>query len=720
MLKNKSANNNKRLERALFLVPQKFQLENVKKLDAEMTYVLNREAAQKSVAIEVDRDRLVKRGESPTDLSKLSFADLYTHNHSVKKSIAKKKVANSQAIKTKQRASLKALHDKTVFSCPEPLSLKSRKITPVSDYLKMSPRSTIDKLTIYEPKAKFEKGCKDKFIKRKAKGEIAKDTKACVRMFNQEWSGKYKFNLVTGALGSKVAPPVTSGERITKELTKNASRNILESGAYLSTTRAGYTTFLTLTFDEKSRQDLEKLTPINRNVTKRYRNEADKIYVIECFSGVPYCLGDTEHVKNAARYSNAIESSGAFTPVSFEPKTTIGREVSRFFDGAQKVYQRGFVPESITETREYPWGKVKCQQPNAEKIQPAFVMYCPDIVSKKTALGEVPLGFENAVDFEKYNPRKHTDSDYLENSACFGSKEKAAPLDYMWVAEQPTGENGNKNPHVHVLMRWQVKSELFQAWAKRLERLWGHGFAKLERIKTPEAASNYLLKAVGYLTKGAANDQGKIKGNRYGISASARAPKFECIGEFYADNFLAILGELREKLARKKAYAASKINAEINKQTMPKADIAKLIHINKKTPSEARAIHIERLKKQLIDTDKTVKAEQDYINQLPFINDYSIGGMSEEQASDFLSWAMRERWWNAEIKENRYSQWQELKDNAIKAIKQSRRYLHGYAHLMPTCRLTWLWAEENNQYEPLETPDNSFIDSDGIEWERVA
>ena len=51
----------------IFLVPQKFQLENVKKLDAEMTYVLNREAAQKSAAIEVDRDRLVKRGESPTD-----------------------------------------------------------------------------------------------------------------------------------------------------------------------------------------------------------------------------------------------------------------------------------------------------------------------------------------------------------------------------------------------------------------------------------------------------------------------------------------------------------------------------------------------------------------------------------------------------------------------------------------------------------------------------
>lgn len=695
MLKNKSANNNKRLERALFLVPQKFKLENVKKLDAEMTYVLNREAAQKSEAIAVDRDSLVKRGESPTDLSKLSFAELYEHNYCEKKTKFKKKLADSQAIKTKQHASLKKLHDKTVFTCPEPLNLKSRKITPLSDYLKMSGRNT-----------------------------IAKDTKTCVRMFNQEWSGKYKFNLVTGALGSKVAPPVTGGERITKELTKNASRNILESGAYLSATRAGYTTFLTLTFDEKSRQNLEKLTPINRNVTKRYKNESSEngggLYDIECIGGVPHCLGDTEHVKNATRYSNAFESSGAFTPVAFEPKTTIGREVSRFFDGAQKIYQRGFVPESITETREYAWGKVKCQQPNAEKIQPAFVMYCPDIVSKKNATGEVPYGFENALDFEKYNPRKHVDSEYLENNACFGSKEKAAPLDYMWVAEQPTGENGNKNPHVHVLMRWQVKPELFQAWAKRLESLWGHGFAKLERIKTPEAASNYLLKAVGYLTKGVANDQGEIKGNRFGISASARSPKFECIGEFYADNFLAILGELREKLSRKKAAASSKINAKINSQGTPRAAIAKLVNVNKKTPSEARTLHIERLKKQLIDTDESVKAEQEYINQLPFINDYSIGGMNEEQASDFLSWAMRERWWNAEVKENRYSQWAELKASSIAAITQARRYFHGYAHLMPTTKLTWVWAEEMNNLEPLEIPDSTFIDDDGVEWERVA
>lgn len=696
----KNAAHSKRLEQSLFLVPQKWQLENIAKLDAEMTYVSNREAAQKSEAIAVDRNSLVKRGESPTDKSKLSFAELYEHEYREKKVKLRKRAVAKQSKKTEQLSRIKQNFEKNVFTCPEPVSLKSRAKTPLRDYLKIAPRNT-----------------------------IAKDTKTCVRMFSQSWAGKYKFSLVTGALGAKVVPPETSGERITKELTKNASRHILESGAYLSATRAGYSTFLTLTFDDKSRQDLEKLIAIRKNKAKVYERVAlgnreistmGNRYEIICYSGVPFCLGDTDEIKTATRYSNAIESSGAFTPVTFEPKTTIGKEVSRFFDGAQKKYQRGFVPESITETREYPWGKVKCQQPNSKKIEPAYVMYCPDIVSKKTPSGEIPLGFENAFDFEKYNPRKHTDSNYLENKACFGERQKSAPLDYMWVAEQPINDKGEKNPHVHVLMRWRVEPELFQSWAKGIEKLWGHGFAKLERIKTPEAASNYLLKAVGYLTKGSSNDQGEIKGNRYGISASARAPKWECIGEFYADNFIAILGELREKLERKKAIARSKINAKINSQAMQKGKIAKLANVNKSDPSEARKAFIDKLKKELIDTDKSVAAAQDYVNQLPFINEFAIGGMNETQATDFLSWAMRERWWNSEVKTNRYSHWQELKQNTVKAIAENRRHFKGCAHLLETRDLTWVWAENDSRFEPVEMRENTFVDDDGIEWERVA
>lgn len=709
-IKNKNIDHNKRLEKSLFLVPQKFQLDNIKKLDAEMTYVLNREAAQKSNAIEVDRNSLVKRCKSPTSPKPKNFAEKYQQDFEAKRAKYRVKAVKAQAKKTEQNARIKQEFEKSLYTCPEPISLKSRVKTSLSDYLKHTPRHTIEKETIFDAKKDSHK-----------KGSIAKSTKSCVRLFSQDWSGKYKFNLVTGALGSKSAPPLACGERVTKELTKNASRNILESGAYMATARAGYTTFLTLTFNEKSRQDLEKLVPVNRNVTKIYRtSDTKEKYSIECFSGVPYSLGDTENIKNATRYSNSVEASGIFTPITFEPKTTIGKEVSRFFDGAQKIYQRGFVPESITEEKEYPWGKVKCQQLNTEKVEPAFVMYCPDIVSKKTASGQLPVGFENAFDFEKYNPRKHTDSEYLEKRAVFGEKEKSAPLDYMWVAEQPTNESGDKNPHVHVLMRWQVKPELFQAWAKRLEKLWGHGFAKLERIKTPEAASNYLLKAVGYLTKGAENDQGEIKGNRYGISASARAPTWGCIGEFYADNFLAILGELREKLSRKKSAIQSRINAAINQKSAKVAKYSTLKNVNKKTDTEKRQAHIARIKKQLFEDDSEIKKEFDYINNLPFVSEYSLGGLNEEQATNFLMWAMRSRWWNGEVKTNRYNQWQELKQNTIQAVKANRNYLKQYQHLVETRDLTWLWAEENSRYELAEMPDNSWIDENGQEWEFVS
>jgi hypothetical protein len=676
-MSNKNITDNQRLFKSLFLVPQKWQLDNIAKLDDEMLYVSNREAALRSK----ESNRLVKRGESPTP----DFLHIAQQKH-------QNAIVDGQVIELLARR--KKRFEGNLYTCPEPLSLASRKTISLNSFL----------------------------ATQKHQQSIQKDTKTCVRMFTQGWSNKYKFNLITGALGAKVAPPETGGERITKELTKNASRKILESGAYLSTTRAGYTTFLTLTFSDKSRQDLQQLKAVNKNTFKWYRPTAKQsftAYKIQCFQGAPLSLGDTDKVSDVIQYSNCIEAMGAFSPVTFEPKTTIGKEVSRFFDGAQKIYQRGFVPKSITETREYPWGSVKCQQPNDELIKPAYVMYCPDVVSKKSSSGEF-LDFENAVDFEKYNPRKHVESEYLESNACFGEREKAAPLDYMWVAEQPANDKGEKNPHVHILMRWQVKPELFQAWAQRLESLWGHGFAKLERIKTPQAASNYLLKAVGYLTKGSSGEQGDILGNRYGISASARAPKWECIGEFYADNFLAILGELREKLNRKKARSRALINAKINSQAECKKQAAIMKNQNKKSYSEKREAYISAIKKQLSSDDNHVKIEQQYINELPFINDFSIGGMSEEQATNFLNFAMRERFWGADIKENRFSKWSELKENTVKALKENRAYYRHLQHLLETEELTWQWAENNSNFLPVTNNENLMIDEFGNHWQQTA
>jgi hypothetical protein len=36
---------------------------------------------------------------------------------------------------------------------------------------------------------------------------------------------------------------------------------------------------------------------------------------------------------------------------------------------------------------------------------------------------------------------------------------------------------------------------MFNAWAKRIEQLWGCGFAHLEKIKDGEAAAAYMMKA---------------------------------------------------------------------------------------------------------------------------------------------------------------------------------------------------------------------------------
>lgn len=117
-------------------------------------------------------------------------------------------------------------------------------------------------------------------------------------------------------------------------------------------------------------------------------------------------------------------------------------------------------------------------------------------------------------------------------------------FDYLWVVEVPNNSDGEPNPHIHLLMRWRVPHEHFAAWAKRLESAWGQGFAKLEKIKSSKGAGAYISKAVGYLCKGQGmSDQGEVRGNRYGISESARAPGWEtltktqidCMGQLISD-----------------------------------------------------------------------------------------------------------------------------------------------------------------------------------------
>ena len=120
------------------------------------------------------------------------------------------------------------------------------------------------------------------------------------------------------------------------------------------------------------------------------------------------------------------------------------------------------------------------------------------------------------------------------------------PLDYCWVIENPKNADGEDNPHVHIMLRWRVPYKDFQAWAQRIERLWGQGFAHLEKIKEPEKAGAYMAKAAGYMTKGQDGDQGEVRGNRYGISKPARATGWECVGIYDAGIMGTLINDVHE------------------------------------------------------------------------------------------------------------------------------------------------------------------------------
>jgi len=230
----------------------------------------------------------------------------------------------------------------------------------------------------------------------------------------REWADEYRIR-------SRIdcphrLPPIPDTKRSSWMLTSRGARKISESCAYMSTVNGGYTTFLTLTFDAQQRE----------------------------------------------RIANG--------------EITIQREVSRFFDGMQKIYQRD------------GW---------AEK------MGCPTLA-------------------------------------------------YCWVVEVPANKNGEENPHCHVLIRWKVPHTEFKEWAARLERLWGMGFAHLEKIENHEAAGAYMAKAAGYITKAnGQEDQGYVKGNRYGISEVSRAPGWVTIDEKALHSMGMIIAEVHEHLSQK-------------------------------------------------------------------------------------------------------------------------------------------------------------------------
>ncbi|MEZ9146247.1 hypothetical protein AB4138_17820 [Vibrio sp. 10N.286.52.C3] len=359
----------------------------------------------------------------------------------------------------------------------------------------------------------------------------------------------------------------------------------------------------------------EKLTP--KSVSNMFESGA---YVAQCHEGFTTFL--TLTFTPAQRHAifgamdEGIDADGPFTPVEFErdtgdlipgkdglytrlPKqpfkiikpldTSIGRETSRFLDGSKKMFHRGW----YTEDGDYVSGQFKA----------------------------------------KPSP--------------FGPDREKADFHYMWVAESPMNEDGEPNPHVHLLLKWTVDKKHFKDWAKRLESLWGHGMAHIERIRQPKAASTYLIKAVGYAAKGNNADQGLIKGNRYSIAKVSRAPSWETLASFEADNITAVIRELGYKLEQWKKPLLRTIS-RINKQ---KAQTVKASSIAKQQGKPED--HLKKLQSRIIrlehaanKTTQQMKSRQMHASSG---NRFSItfdGDEAKERMDNFLMWAAGARGWS--------------------------------------------------------------------------
>jgi hypothetical protein len=175
--------------------------------------------------------------------------------------------------------------------------------------------------------------------------------------------------------------------------------------------------------------------------------------------------------------------------------------------------------------------------------------FAPEI-RKKIALGKTSIAKEVSRTMDAINKIYQRGFVDLETGKKYESFGEGA-LAYCWVAENPKNKEGEDNPHVHMLLDWRVKKSEFNVWAKRLEDVWGNGTFHIEKIKKTESAGAYLLKAVGYMTKGYAQDQGIIRGNRYGISRTARAPLFKLYGEGRLHSMGQLISECYEHVTEK-------------------------------------------------------------------------------------------------------------------------------------------------------------------------
>lgn len=331
----------------------------------------------------------------------------------------------------------------------------------------------------------------------------------------------------------RITPPTPeAGPRLTETISRNGRRAIDDSARYLASIGKGYRTMLTLTLDMAARQRVAV-----QKIEGDYSDLKSREEVMQAAT-IPARIIDT--------MSQLLDTDAGTARVqTLAPVTTMQAEASRFFDAANKIYGRGM---DYIEGRDYTladgarwtinsYGEVPAPEENkADFSAEAKPLRCR-LPGHPVGVAEVCTVsvFENdkgRLVFERKGnaaiPR--TVRAAAEAGAAFTLvKYQLEPLRYCWAAENPKNDKGQDNPHIHVNIDWDVPLGAFRDWAARLESIWGQGFANLQRLRDPAAAGAYLLKAAKYLSKGAEEGQGWIIGNRYFVSSTARAPKFQSV-----------------------------------------------------------------------------------------------------------------------------------------------------------------------------------------------
>jgi hypothetical protein len=580
---------------------------------------VNREAAAKA-----EKTRLVKRRKSPTQPKR-------DENPRSKQSLLAGKAKSLDSLFTsalmnlspKKRAEKRA--ELLGVGFDETLDLETGEIKP--------------KLT-----AEIERG-------HYASKPLEADKSAKVHFQSRNWSNDYRVVCTQNTRASD-APDANTGDRLTQTVTSRARGKIVDSGLYMQAVKGGFNSFLTITLDEKARKKLN-----NKHLKKDRGGKAGEIIK-------PWFDANGEKLVFEMAENNEIEASGRFTLLKFD-FSTIGEQLSPFFDALGKMHKRGFVATgNVTNTpraKKYPFGKVECIGRN-ERLYPWGK------VSSVGASGRVEsdLMHDNerlyswgVVECIETCERRAYTNEKMEITAveCEQSASKKPVFDYLWCAEAPAKKHGSKvyewegekieiqcvgeqNYHAHVLMRWNVEPVFFHEWAARIEKIWGQGFVTIERIKNAKAAAAYLLKALGYLVKGAEGSQGEIRGNRYNISKHARAEGWENCATHDAQHMYGLIQEYAQGLEAKKER--KKFKSLDHKKTL--GTVEKLKNVNKNDFSEKRAQFIEKLEQKLESVNEKISELSEELH-----GNFARGGVAkfanESAFVGFIDWAIGVRGW---------------------------------------------------------------------------